>query len=660
MAGLSDIIKQISAGSQAAKQTIGSGGSKEQAKQAALQASDNAASLRNMLNPFIQSAGDAMRQTVQQVPQAIAPGMVESAGGEAKEADETSFTQDREEKKKQEHQESQNILDLLFPQAYATPDEAGFSGSEGGSFVSRDPGIAVQQAVESGMSEDEAMKMVRKANREEAKQMAASAAFTMPTNYGRLVPKATEIAQDALKAGKLSDRAAQAVRETTPTNAWLKQAVAETPRAAASAAEEAGSKVSQNALDKALKTIGRRVGKRPEINYGKGYDKAVAERFTKQTEDVQNALADAVENAVIKNRGAGLAPVGEDYSIAMNILDKAVKTENSMPKVAGTLGMLGMTSALGGLTGLESAGLIPMGEGIEPSDDNGDKDGNLLKSIAGGVRAANKEASESGEVSDDTIGNIMNSIENNAQIVGNGALSAPFSMEQDQGDQYNAFWNTDEGRALLADLISSGYAEDYLTGDRGYYNFLSSMDRELASRLINTIPTWDARYSAAGVDINDPDSIYSYMWLEDPILASQIINNDAYDFMSHGVSSSDAAMILPYLMEGMSASGLDANDIAYAAYMINAANGTLGFDVDDFNKLSGAAGEGYSIGFLDDDASLDTKSHRENPRDNYTWAEVAPWVGDDGTTLFDSQALDTAIRLAEEQSGKKAGIKGRG
>lgn len=596
--------------------------------------------------------------------------MQESSDGNVEEAEESSITKDREEKKKQERQENQNVLDLLLPQVYAAPNEAGFSGSEGGSFVSRDPGVALQQAIESGMSEDEAWEMIKKAYRETADQMTASAAFTMPANYGKLIPKATEIAQDALKAGKLSGNVAEAVENTIPTTKWMKQALSEAPEAApaaAAAAEEAGSKVSQNVLEKALRNIGKRVGKRPEINYGKDYDKAVAERFTKQAEDVQNALADAVENAVVKNRGAGSIPVGEDYSIAMNILDKAAKSEESMPKIAGTLGMLGMTGALGGLTGAESAGLIPIGEGIEPSDDKVDgKDGNFLRSVTNGITAANKEASESGEVSDDTVNNVMNSIKNNGQIIGNGAPLTPFSMEQDQGAQYNAFWNTKEGQDLLADLVNRGYAEDYLTGDRGYYNFLSSMDRDLASRLINTIPTWDARYSAAGVDIADPESIYNYMWLENPVLASEILNNAAYDFSGHGLSSEDVGRyILPYIFQNMSFQpGFDANDMAQAVWTMGGVNGTLGLDADIFNALSGPAGEGFTIGYADEDSSLDTKSHRSNPRTSYDWESVTPYIMDSNSQpvanpLFDDKAIDSYINALERQTGRTVGIKGR-
>lgn len=260
-------------------------------------------------------------------------------------------------------------------------------------------------------------------------------------------------------------------------------------------------------------------------------------------------------------------------------------------------------------------------------------------------------------------GNVRGTAENPNGSVGNaGSTSAEFAMLPLQSQQYDKFWETDEGKAVLADLIANGYAEDFLVGDQGYYNFLSSMDRDLASRLINSIPTWDARYKAAGVDIDNPDSIYEYMWLNDPIIANAILSTDAYEWGRHGISDEELDRILPYISPEfyMDNRYLNKNDVAQYLYMVGATNGAYKFDLDEYNRLAGSAGDPSLLGFMDEDSSFVKDKPRENRQTYSIVNPQANWYPvDDNETLIDANMIDTAMALAEEQTGRKVGVKGR-
>lgn len=103
MAALSDIIKRISAGSQAAKQSLSSGGTQEQARQAAQQAAGGTA---RAINNVMQDAQRQYEQTQAPIKATLsnAPGMQEGENGEVKEIEESSITKDREDKKNEKDQ----------------------------------------------------------------------------------------------------------------------------------------------------------------------------------------------------------------------------------------------------------------------------------------------------------------------------------------------------------------------------------------------------------------------------------------------------------------------------------------------------------------------------------------------------------------------------
>ncbi|MBQ8101559.1 MAG: hypothetical protein IJ127_01395, partial [Afipia sp.] len=130
MAGLKDVIERISAGGQAAKESLASGGTKEQAREAARQAGKQPSPFLQAAQTLAQSAQETARQPVQ----AMAPGMQQTASGETEEAEKSSMTKDREEKKEQKN-EQQPIVPVYWyePGANEAGLLTGMSGFQGDS-----------------------------------------------------------------------------------------------------------------------------------------------------------------------------------------------------------------------------------------------------------------------------------------------------------------------------------------------------------------------------------------------------------------------------------------------------------------------------------------------------------------------------------------------
>lgn len=419
-----------------------------------------------------------------------------------------------------------------------------------------------------------------------------------------------KIAQGALKEGKLTGKAAEAVEKTIPHadfNSLLRSYI-----------EQPLSKV-------------------PGIEYAKDFSKAAENEFANPglAEANAKAIEELFPNAFKAADKAAAESVTANSPLAKTVGKTTSKFEKAAQKQAKEA--LDELEALGN-KGSFKAALKGAGAGLGATTLATDP---LINSVISDLlNEANKGKDDSGK-------------SDGWSDMGDGFAGT--GGGKSQGQTYNDYWLTEDGKQKLAELEGLGYDADFLTGDRGYYNFLNSMDKNLALNLINSIPTWDARYKAAGVKIDDADSIYDYMWLANPVIASEIIGSDNYDYRSHGMSDADIAMLLPLLMESEAFGPWSANDLAEAAYMIAAGNGNIGFDLNAFNDISGPAGEGFMLGFADEDSSLDTKSHRSNPRDRYSWQDLEQY----GDELLDLYFLDTAVKLGEEATGRKVGIKGR-
>lgn len=117
MAALSDIIKRVSAGNQAAKESLDSGGTREQARSAAEQA---AGTKGGVVQSVMQDAMRQFQQT-QEPSQGMAPGMQRTASGDTEEVEASSMTKDRQEKKDQKDEQSAWDAMVADPSLLAMP-----------------------------------------------------------------------------------------------------------------------------------------------------------------------------------------------------------------------------------------------------------------------------------------------------------------------------------------------------------------------------------------------------------------------------------------------------------------------------------------------------------------------------------------------------------
>lgn len=625
MAGLnlSDIIKQVSAGGQAAREAERSGGTFSQMRSAALNAIEGA-----------KAASAAQPQFVYPEPQesepvqTTAPGMEATDSGEEKEADDSSFVEDR--KNKREKRVSHDF-DALRDYGGLVPiigPGLSYIGSLGNVLTSAyedNPNATsnAREAVESGnyIADPRSLAMPDVSD--------IRTAFTDDEAFNQYL---------ANTAAPIDSFVAEAF--LPGVGSAVSKAVSKTPKAAAKAGEEYGKMMVEDAVKTGDKASG--VLKSAE-NKGVIND-FIDELMGSYPKELQDYIYSSMPYGTRAGKLAGVQEAGKMYP-AVKALQQAADNATLIGQFAGNTIPRLLRPAM-----KEAAIDEPDGVSEGPRNDGSEDNGNLLKSLINGLDLAKTEAGEKGDVSPDLVDQVKQSVGNSGEIVGNTAN--PNGLSQDQSAQYAEFLASDAGRQLLSDL---GYDVDFFSGDQGYYNFLSSMDKDLAYQLINAIPTWDARYMGAGVDITDPEDIYRYMWLQNPVLASDVYGTDAYDWMSHGMSSADLAYILPYLDNGRNYGEWDANDIAQFLYMTGVTNGTIGFDLDAYNKLARAAGEGYEIGYTDDDSSF-KETDRKNARDRYSIVnpEFTPY----GDQLMDQYFIDTALAEAEKSSGKKAGVRG--
>lgn len=623
MAGLnlSDVIKRVSAGSQAAKEAKQAGSTFSQARSAAIKAIEGAnatdAGQAQVIFPEPQESASA---------QTIAPGMEMTSEGDEKETDESSFIEDRKNKREKRVSHDFDVLrdyGGLIPIVGPLLSGAGSMGNWLTSGYEDAPNATsnAREAVESGS------------------YIADPASLAMPS------------ASD-VRSSFVDDEAFNQYLANTaaPTDSFLAEslipgigstvakAVSKTPKAAAEAGKTYGKMAVEDAVNLGDKSTG--LLKNAE---NKKTIKSIADELVESyPKELQDYIYSSMPYGTTAGRLAGVQEAGKLYP-AIQGLQKAADDAWLMGQMAGQ-----MIPRIGRPVAKETS--FDMPEGVENSGESPQEEGNLLLSAINGLNYAKDKERETGSIPEDLIDDIKDSVKNGDQTVGNAANQ--HSTNQDQSAQYADFIASDAGRQLLSDL---GYDVDFFSGDQGYYNFLSSMDKDLAYQLINAIPTWDARYMGAGVDITDPEDIYRYMWLQNPVLASEVYGTDAYDWLSHGMSSADLAYILPYLDNGRNYGEWDANDIAQFLYMTGVTNGTIGFDLDSYNKLARAAGEGYEIGYTDDDSSF-KETDRKNARDRYSIVnpEFTPY----GDQLMDQYFIDTALAEAEKASGKKAGVRG--
>ena len=472
-------------------------------------------------------------------------------------------------------------------------------------------------------------------------------------------PKGLMTAKDAAKAaGQEADviKAAEAgmkpVKESVPgetTANWLKQALAyEAPKAAEEAAAETGSKISQKAMDRALKNIDKKIGKRPEIDYGRAYDKAVAERFGKQPEDIQNTLSQAIEKAVEKNRGVGKTPIGEDYSVAMGLLDKAVRKEARGPARKLALGTAGLATALGGATAAENPA--------------------FSKAVASLFGAASDQ--ESGPKSDKTVQK--------------HTVNQPKSLNQ--GDSYREWvannpafieaWGDDlKSYEAFRELAEEN--PDLLRDVFGYGDY-------------EAIPGWVDLYTRSGVTFSDDpeetiNNLVKYFANNKANIYDYILGgNTNYDLIGHGTDYGNAMRyfydkygIMPtsdqYGYMQRNAGTFNADDMAYYGLLSKYSNSNpMTWDLNILNDVAHKAGEKNTFGLTDEGylglLGDDGKFYFDQGRADrgivrpynlsdfyYDNLNGAMPYGYDENALMDMYAIDTLLNLYNDNVNSKKG-----